>query len=70
MERCRHINKPRVQLQGVRVKLKNAVDGEPIYWAGTEAQRTVLWTRRGRRGWDELKQWHGPTYTAMCKTDG
>lgn len=46
MERCRHINKPRVQLQGVRVKLKNAVDGEPIYWAGTEAQRTVLWNKK------------------------
>lgn len=59
MERCRHINKPRVQLQGVRVQLKNAVDGEPIYWAGTEAQRTVLWNQKGeeRVGRTETVAW-------------
>lgn len=46
MERCRHINKPRVQLQGVRVKLKNAVDDELIYWAETGHREIVLWNKK------------------------
>ena len=47
---------------------KNGTD-EPIYRPGIKMQmkRTDLWTQRGRRGWNEVREEHWHACTTMCE---
>ena len=52
---------------------KKKVSEEPRGRTGikTQTQRMDLRTRGGGRvSWDEVREWHGHTYTTKCKIDG